>query len=161
MIAIGLGGNVGTFDAILERFCAARGELSRLGAMRSASVYRTAPVGPDQPVFLNSVLALDASTLSPTELHAKMQALERALGRDRAREQRWGPRTLDLDLLVWDDVVLSTPALELPHPRLASRAFALVPLAELEPELVIPGLGAIGPLLQRVADQDVVRLAAW
>ncbi len=161
MIAIGLGGNVGTHEAIVERFVRAREAIAQLGAVRSASLYRTAPIGPSKQHFLNSALSLRAPDMQPRELIETLLEIERLLGRDRAREARWGPRTLDLDVLVWDDRVIRTPELEVPHPRLVERRFALAPLAELDEELVIPGHGPIGPLLARVRDQGVEQLNAW
>jgi 2-amino-4-hydroxy-6-hydroxymethyldihydropteridine diphosphokinase len=81
-----------------------------------------------------------ATTLTPHALLARAQAVERAFGRDRAYEQRWGPRTLDIDILAYDDVVLNEPNLTLPHPRLSERAFVLVPLAEIAPTRIIAGV---------------------
>src|SRR6202043_1046952 len=92
----------------------------------------------DQPPFVNLCVAV-ASTLSPEALLARALEVERALGRDRAREQRWGPRSVDIDLLAYDDIVLDEPGLTLPHPRLLERAFVLVPLAEIAPNRVIAG----------------------
>ena len=174
MIAIGLGGNVGTHDEIVERFHHAREAIAQLGPVRSASLYRTAPIVLDSPAsagslhlrpskdfFLNSAVAVRAPDMRPRELIETLLEIERLLGRDRDREARWGPRTIDLDVLVWDDRVIRTPELEVPHPRLVERRFALAPLAELDEDLVIPGHGPIGPLLARVRDQDVEQLSAW
>ena len=81
-----------------------------------------------------------ASLLAPQALLARAHTIEQAFGRDRIREQRWGPRTLDIDILTYDDLVLSEPELTLPHPRLLERAFVLAPLAEIAPELLIAGI---------------------
>jgi 2-amino-4-hydroxy-6-hydroxymethyldihydropteridine diphosphokinase len=114
--------------------------------VRVSRRYRTPAWGvTDQPDFINAVAEL-ATTLPPLELLALLQATERAHGRDRAREQRWGPRTLDLDLLAMEGVHLDTPALQLPHPRFAERAFVLVPWAEIAAELDVPGVGRISDL---------------
>jgi 2-amino-4-hydroxy-6-hydroxymethyldihydropteridine diphosphokinase len=159
-VVIGLGGNIGGEGAVIERFRRAREALAQLGGVRSAPLYRSAPIGPAQPAFLNTAVALAAGELQPGELIATLLELERLLGRDRRAEVRWGPRALDLDVLVWGDRVLRTPELEVPHPRLAERRFALAPLAALLGDgFEIPGAGAAGGLLARVRDQDVVELA--
>ena len=99
-----------------------------------SSDYRTPPWGvKDQPPFVNLSIAVETS-LPPRALLARAQAVERALGRERAKERRWGPRTIDIDLLAYDDIVLNEPDLTLPHPRLFERAFVLVPLAEIAAE---------------------------
>ncbi len=104
-----------------------------------SSDYRTPPWGvTDQPPFINAVIAV-ATSLGPHELFSRALAVERALGRDRRRERRWGPRTIDLDLLAYDDLELNDADLTLPHPRLFERAFVLVPLAEIAPDRVIAG----------------------
>jgi len=136
---IALGGNVGdvltTFDAAIAMLC--DGATVRLKAR--SSNYRTPPWGvTDQPPFINAVIAV-TTTLTPHALLARMQECERVFGRDRDREQRWGPRSLDLDLLAYDDIVLGDAALSLPHPHLFERAFVLVPLAEIAPDRVIRG----------------------
>jgi 2-amino-4-hydroxy-6-hydroxymethyldihydropteridine diphosphokinase len=136
---IALGGNVGdmvlTFDRAVALLC---GDKSVVLKQRSAN-YRTPPWGvTDQPAFVNAVIAV-ATTLPPRELLARMREVEWHLGRNRALEQRWGPRTLDLDLLAYDDVSLDTAELALPHPRMFERAFVLVPLAEIAPDGVIGG----------------------
>jgi 2-amino-4-hydroxy-6-hydroxymethyldihydropteridine diphosphokinase len=114
-----------------------RGDIQLLAR---SSDYLTPPWGvEDQPPFVNLCIAVD-TTLTPQALLARAQAVERAFGRDRANEQRWGPRTLDIDILAFDDVVLNEPDLTLPHPRLHERAFVLVPLAEIAPTRIIAGL---------------------
>ena len=136
---LGLGGNVGdvrtTLDAAVARF--ADGAAVKLRA-RSGD-YRTPPWGvTDQPPFINCAIAVE-TTLPPRDLLTRAQEVERALGRDRSREQRWGPRPIDIDLLAYDDLALNEPDLTLPHPRLFERAFVLVPLAEIMPERLIAG----------------------
>ncbi len=136
---LGLGGNVGdvraTLDAAVARF--ADGAAVKLRAR--SSDYRTPPWGvTDQPPFINCVIAVE-TTLPPRNLLARAQEVERALGRDRSREQRWGPRPIDIDLLAYDDLAMNEPDLTLPHPRLLERAFVLVPLAEIVPERLIAG----------------------
>jgi len=106
-------------------------------------LYRTAPVGPPQPDYVNAAAVLDTG-LAPDALFDGLLAIEAAHGRVRA--ERWGPRTLDLDLLVYGDAVIDTPRLTVPHPQLARRPFVLVPLAEVAHDLVVPGLGRVGDL---------------
>ncbi|CAN5745873.1 2-amino-4-hydroxy-6-hydroxymethyldihydropteridinediphosphokinase [soil metagenome] len=159
-IAIGLGGNIGDEAQILERFGHAREALTQLGSVTSASIYRTAPIGPEQPAYLNTVVLVRASDVQPAELVATTQEIERLLGRDRTREVHWGPRTIDLDVLAWGDRVIETPELRVPHPRVGERRFALEPLCELLGEdAVLPRLGRLGDALARVRDQscDVIR----
>lgn len=160
-VVIGLGGNLGGETAIVERFGHARGALGVLGAVRSAPLYRSAPVGPAQPAFLNTALRIALADAQPAELIATLLEIERLLGRTREREARWGPRTIDLDVLVWGARIVSTPELEVPHPRLADRKFALAPLvALLGEDFVVPGLGAAGARLHRVAAQSCDEIAA-
>lgn len=160
--AIGFGGNVGDDRKILERFEHARAALQQLGEIRSAALYRTAPIGPDQPAYLNTAISLRLSAGRPEELLAVLRELERLLGRDRAREIRWGPRTIDLDLLLWGERNVRTPELEVPHPRLAERRFVILPLIDLfGAELVVAG-ERLATLRERVRDQvaDEIR-TSW
>jgi 2-amino-4-hydroxy-6-hydroxymethyldihydropteridine diphosphokinase len=154
---VGVGANLGDAAAALH---SAFDALARLPGGRSvarSSVYRSAPVDAAGPDFLNAVVALDTS-LSPADLLQALHAIE--AGHGRQRPYRHAPRTLDLDLLLYGDVVLTTPQLTLPHPRLHLRAFVLEPLAELVPTLQIPGLGSIESWRQAAAAQDVARLPA-
>jgi 2-amino-4-hydroxy-6-hydroxymethyldihydropteridine diphosphokinase len=119
----------------------------RVDLVRVSTVRETEPVGyVDQPRFLNAAAAVD-TLLGPRELLLRLLAIERRLGRVRERGPRFGPRTIDLDLLLYEDVVINEPGLEIPHPRLHERRFALEPLAELDPALEIPGRGAVQTLL--------------
>jgi len=162
-VVIGLGGNVGTEAELRTRFGRAREALGLLGAVRSAPLYRTAPIGPAQPPYLNTAVSVRIVDLQPDELIATLLELERLLGRDRAQEVRWGPRRIDLDVLVWGDRVVHTPALEVPHPRLGDRRFALAPLVALVGEdAVVPGLGRLGDRLRAVHAQVLEEIAeAW
>ncbi|HEY2138054.1 MAG TPA: 2-amino-4-hydroxy-6-hydroxymethyldihydropteridine diphosphokinase [Xanthobacteraceae bacterium] len=136
---IALGGNLGDTRATLDRAVAMLCDGDAVTLLLRSSDYRTPPWGVEnQPPFINLCLVV-ATVLSPRELLARAQRIERALGRDRANELRWGPRTVDIDLLAYDDVVLNDPDLVLPHPRLKERAFVLVPLAEIAPDRVIAG----------------------
>lgn len=131
-------------------------ELPGCRVLRSSRLYRTPPWGPqDQPDYANAVAVLDTGLL-PHELLMALQALERAHGR--VRGERWGPRTLDLDLLLYDDLTMTTADLILPHPRLHERAFVLVPLVELAPRLEVPGRERVNDLLQGV---DASGIAPW
>ena len=130
--------SAGTPEETLHAALHALGELGRIVAR--SSLYRTAPVGfEDQPAFQNAVIALEIPTnISPHSLLNELLRIERDFGRERFYDQPMGPRTLDLDLLLFGDLVLSTTDLTLPHPRLHERAFVLVPLAEIAPDLRHP-----------------------
>ena len=144
---VGLGSNLGDREATLR---AAVGRLGGLPATEviGVSTFRdTEPVGYlDQPRFLNGVVELQTA-LSARELLASLLELERDFGRDRAASPHQGPRTLDLDLLVYGDQTIEESGLEVPHPRLHERTFVLEPLAELDSALVVPGRGSIQALL--------------
>ena len=137
---LALGGNVGDTRATLDRAVALVCDGAAVRLIARSSDYRTPPWGvEDQAPFVNLCLAV-ATELSPHALLARALEVERALGRDRAREQRWGPRPVDIDILAYDDLRLDEGGLTLPHPRLFERAFVLVPLAEIAPDRVIAGL---------------------
>jgi 2-amino-4-hydroxy-6-hydroxymethyldihydropteridine diphosphokinase len=163
-VVIGLGGNIGTAAAIVERFDRARAavaELGALGGVRSAPLYRSAPLGPAQPAFLNTAVRIALADAQPGELIATLLEIERQLGRAREAEARWGPRRIDLDVLVWGARIVRTPELCVPHPRLAERKFALAPLvALLGADFAVPGLTTAGALLAQVAGQDCEEIAA-
>lgn len=158
-VLIGMGGNVGepvkTLEAAVAEFC--DGGAVRLIAR--SSTYLTEPWGmADQPRFAN--LCLRAATdLSPRELLQRALEVEARFGRERARELRWGPRTLDIDLLAYDDLRLDEIDLQLPHPRLAERAFVLVPLVEIAANWRI-GAETIAALAERIDLSGVERLPA-
>src|SRR5262249_28254235 len=134
-------------------------ELSRIPDVslhQRSSLYATAPVGPSQPEFRNAVVSL-VTRLAPTALLAALLDIERAHGRVRA--ERWGPRLLDLDILLWGDRVVDEPGLHIPHPELPRRRFALEPLAELDPGARHPVLQkTVAELLAAVRDQPLQRL---
>jgi 2-amino-4-hydroxy-6-hydroxymethyldihydropteridine diphosphokinase len=136
---VALGGNVGDVRATLDRAVALFCDGAAVRLRARSSDYRTPPWGvEDQPPFVNLCIAVETELL-PRPLLARAHGVERQLGRDRAREQRWGPRTLDIDLLAYGDLALDAPDLTLPHPRMFERAFVLVPLAEIVPEQVVAG----------------------
>lgn len=133
-VAIGLGGNVGDVAAAFQRSLAALDATDGLHVVAVSSLYRTLPVGgPDQDHYLNAA-ALLAVGIDPHALLDRLQTLESAAGR--VRIERFGPRTLDLDILWWDDRTISEPDLDVPHPRLHERRFALQPLVEIAPHAV-------------------------
>jgi 2-amino-4-hydroxy-6-hydroxymethyldihydropteridine diphosphokinase len=136
---IALGGNVGDARATIERAVEMLRAVPGLRLLARSSDYRTPPWGvTDQPPFVNAVISVE-TTLLPQELLTRAQNIERALGRDRTHERRWGPRPIDIDILAYDDIAVETPDLTLPHPRLFERAFVLVPLAEIAPDCIIAG----------------------
>lgn len=119
----------------------------------ASSMYRSPPLGPPgQPDYLNAVAAIDTG-LGAHELLDQLQHLEDRHGRERV--ERWGPRTLDLDLLLYGDAVIRTERLVVPHPQMRYRAFVLIPLQEIAPELVMPELGALSALVERLGRHDV------
>ena len=143
---VGLGANLGDRAATLTRAIRLLGERPGIDVVAVSSFRETDPVGYlDQPQFLNAAVAIDTS-LPPQGLLATLLEVERELGRVR-EGPRYGPRTVDLDLLLMDDLVLDEPGLELPHPRLHERVFALEPLAELDPDIVVPAHGTVQQLL--------------
>jgi 2-amino-4-hydroxy-6-hydroxymethyldihydropteridine diphosphokinase len=154
---IALGGNVGDARATLDRAVAMFCDGHAVTLQARSSDYRTPPWGVEnQPSFINLCLAV-TTALSPRDLLARAQRVERALGRDRAREQRWGPRPVDIDLLAYDDVVSHEPDLVLPHPRLFERAFVLVPLAEIAADRLIAGI-RVREALTRLDTAGIERL---
>ena len=136
---LGLGGNVGDVRATLKQAVALFADGRDVILRARSSDYTTPPWGvTDQPPFIN--LAIQVGTaLAPRALLERALEVERTLGRDRARETRWGPRTIDIDLIAYDDLAIDEHDLILPHPRLFERAFVLVPLAEIVPDRVIAG----------------------
>jgi 2-amino-4-hydroxy-6-hydroxymethyldihydropteridine diphosphokinase len=153
---VGIGSNLDDPRARVE---AALRELATLPAtqvLAHSSLYRTPPMGPaDQPDYINAVAAL-ATGLAPLALLDALQGLEHRHGR--VRTQRWGARTLDLDILLFDTLIIDEPRLTLPHPGLTQRAFVVVPLAEIALDLEIPGIGPLTRVLQALAAAPIVRL---
>jgi 2-amino-4-hydroxy-6-hydroxymethyldihydropteridine diphosphokinase len=136
---IALGGNIGDARTTLDRAVAILCDGKDVRLTARSSDYATPPWGVrDQPPFVNLCIAVETG-LSPHALLARMQAVERKLGRDRATERHWGPRPVDLDLLAYDDLTIAEPNLTLPHPHLFERAFVLVPLAEIAPDRIVAG----------------------
>lgn len=134
---LGLGSNLGNRQENLRIALRELGQMPTINITQVSSLYETDPVGvTEQPEFLNAVAALE-TTLSATDLLDVFLHLENQLGR--VRTLRWGPRVIDLDLLLYGDAQIALPSLTVPHPRLRERAFVLVPLAEIAPEMVLPG----------------------
>jgi 2-amino-4-hydroxy-6-hydroxymethyldihydropteridine diphosphokinase len=145
--SVGLGSNLGDRESTIRSAVAELGAADGVEVIAVSTLVETDPVGYlDQPRFLNGVAALETGR-SARALLDLLLAVEARFGRDRAAVPAQGPRTLDLDLLLYGDAVLDEPGLQLPHPRLHERAFVLGPLAELEPGLEVPGRGSIQTLL--------------
>lgn len=157
---IGLGSNIGESRLALNRALVRLDALPDTRLIEVSPCYRTPPWGvTDQPDFLNAVARL-STRLEPTPLLHALKSIEQDLGR-RADGPRWGPREIDLDVLVYADRLLEQPELTVPHPRLAQRAFVLVPLSDLSPRLEIPGQGRVDDLLASLpwGDRSAVRLS--
>ncbi|MDR1076914.1 MAG: 2-amino-4-hydroxy-6-hydroxymethyldihydropteridine diphosphokinase [Xanthomonadaceae bacterium] len=155
---VGLGANLGDAAAMVRSSAVALAELPRTSLLRVSRLYRTAAWGnEDQPEFVNAVAEL-RTALSPSELLKELLELERRSGRRREAAVHWGPRTLDLDLLLYAEQSIDLPELRVPHPYLHQRAFALVPLAEIAPEAVIPGIGTVGAILRTLNTDTVIPL---
>ena len=157
---VALGANLGNPADTLKAAIAELAALPGTRLLAASSLYRTAPVGlKHQPDFINAVVALevlDTAALTPPQLLAALFAIEARFGRQRSVPN--AARTLDLDLLLYDDVVLGDDRLALPHPRMHQRAFVLAPLLEIAPECTIPGHGAAVALLAACADQAIEKL---
>ncbi|PSB24247.1 2-amino-4-hydroxy-6-hydroxymethyldihydropteridine diphosphokinase [Stenomitos frigidus] len=156
--AIALGSNLGDSLATLEGALMVLAQTPGIAVAARSHWYHTKAVGPPQPDYLNGCALLQV-TLTPQALLEALLQTEANFGR--LRRERWGARTLDLDLLLFDDVILNTPALQIPHPRMIERAFVLVPLAEIAPNWIEPISGnAIATLVQTVDWSEVKRLKA-
>ena len=149
---VGLGANLGDAEAALHAAVAGLAELAGSSVEGCSRTYRSAPVDAAGPDYLNAVVALDTELSALDLLHA-LQRIEQAHGRQRPYVN--APRTLDLDLLLYGDQTIAQPGLIVPHPRLHERAFVLLPLAELAPGLLIPGLGSVRDWLPGVAHQRI------
>jgi 2-amino-4-hydroxy-6-hydroxymethyldihydropteridine diphosphokinase len=155
---VGLGSNLGERENMIRLALEQLALLPETGLGRVSSLYDTAPVGDlEQPNFLNAVAAVETE-LTARQLLWNLLLVERRLGRVRTPPARYGPRTIDLDLLLYGDQVIDEPDLAVPHPELARRAFVLVPLVELEPTLVHPVLGdTMVALLARLKARPAVK----
>ncbi len=154
---LALGGNVGDGRALLQQAIEKLCDGGDIRLVARSSEYRTPPWGvTEQPSFINLCIAVE-TTLAPSDLLARAHDVERAFGRDRAHEQRWGPRAVDIDILAYDNLSIQEPDLILPHPRLFQRAFVLVPLSEIAPDLHIAGT-RVGDAAQTIERNGIVRL---
>jgi 2-amino-4-hydroxy-6-hydroxymethyldihydropteridine diphosphokinase len=154
---IALGGNVGDVRATFKKAIANIRGMTQAALLARSSDYSTPPWGDEQQVnFINACIEIETS-LDPHALLFTLQKVEAKFGRERARERRFGPRTLDLDLLAYNDVILQKPELTLPHPRLFERAFVLVPLAEIAPGRVIAGR-SVASALAELSTEGIERL---
>jgi len=151
---LGLGGNVGDRGATLVRALEMIGEIEHVRVVRVSSMIETDPVGgpAGQGPYLNAAAQIE-TCLAPEDLLAALQEVEAALGRDRGNQQRWGPRTCDLDILLVGETVLETPDLTIPHPRMHERLFVLRPLAQI-------AAGAVHPVLHKTVAQLLARAEA-
>lgn len=162
LVYVGLGSNEGDREAQLVAALTALARIDAVSVVACSSLYESAPVGPPQPRYLNAVVAL-ACELPPQRLLGILKQIERDLGRARPGPgtERWGPRPIDLDILLWDGLVVADPNLQVPHLELHKRRFALEPLSEVAPSALHPVLGeTVQQLLQRLAPQDVQRREA-
>jgi 2-amino-4-hydroxy-6-hydroxymethyldihydropteridine diphosphokinase len=154
--AIALGSNLGDSLITLESALQVLSQTPEIGVESRSHWYQTKAVGPPQPDYLNGCALLQVA-LSPQELLETLLATEAKFGR--VRRERWGPRVLDLDLLLFDDVVVNLPGLQIPHPRMTERAFVLVPLAEIAPDWIEPITGKpIAELAQTVDCSEVRKI---
>ena len=156
---IGIGSNLDSPRNQVEQAISSIAQLDDCFLAAKSSLYRSAPMGSlDQPDYLNAVVAI-MTVLTSRTLLEKLQEIERDQGRTRDGE-RWGPRTLDLDLLVHGNTVIAEPDLSVPHPGLAERNFVLLPFAEIAPHVVVPGLGRISELCQKldISHQTIEKL---
>jgi len=156
-VLIALGGNVGDVRATFRKAIANICGMTQAALLARSSDYATPPWGDaQQDRFINACIEIDTS-LDPHALLFTLHKIEQKFGRDRARERHWGPRTLDLDLLAYDDLTLAKPELTLPHPRLFERAFVLVPLAEIAPQRLIGGK-SVATALAALSTEGIERL---
>ena len=156
-VLIALGGNVGDVRATFQKAIANICGMTQAALLARSSDYATPPWGDEQQArFINACIEIETS-LDPHALLFTLHKIEKKFGRDRARETRWGPRTLDLDLIAYDDVSIDKPELTLPHPRLFERAFVLVPLAEIAPDRLIAGR-SIKAALAGLSTEGIERL---
>src|SRR6202521_1968239 len=147
-VLIALGGNVGDIRATFQKAIAHICGMAQAALKARSSDYVTPPWGDEQQApFINACIEIETA-LDPDALLFTLHRIEKKFGRDRANERRWGPRTLDLDLIAYDDVSIDKPELTLPHPRLFERAFVLVPLVEIVPDRLIAGRGIKAALAQ-------------
>ena len=154
---IGLGSNIGDREDYLKKAVQMLDKHAEVDVIKLSSLYETEPYGPvQQSHFLNLVIEIQTE-LSPLKLLSYTQSIEKAL--NRVREVHWGPRTIDLDILLYDNIKMKTEVLTIPHPELAKRLFVLVPLNEIDPDYIVPDLGkSVQELLNCFSEIKGVRL---
>lgn len=152
---LGLGANLGDARQTLKDAIVCVAQHASLTVVARSGFYRSAPVDADGDDFMNAVVAIDTS-LAASRLLALCHAIEHHFGRE--RPFRNAPRTLDLDVLLFGDDVIDTPELTVPHPRMTQRAFVLIPLVEVSPDVIIPGLGRAADFIDAVADQRIEKV---
>jgi 2-amino-4-hydroxy-6-hydroxymethyldihydropteridine diphosphokinase len=152
-VTLSLGSNIGERFQHLQTAVTKINQNKKISNVLSSSVYETKPVGgPEQDNFLNAVICLDTE-LTPFELLEFTQKIENEA--ERIREVRWGPRTLDIDVLVYGKTVIDSEVLSIPHPRISERAFVIIPWLEIEPTAQIPNIGLLKDLKNRITYSDV------
>lgn len=156
MVYIALGANLGQPQQTLRDALLRLAGLAQLHHLRASSLYSSSPMGPvDQPDYVNAVACFETD-LTPLALLDLLQAIEHQFGRERM--QHWGPRSLDIDILLYDHQVISQPRLTIPHPGLAERDFVIVPLAELAPDLTLPDGRDIASLQAAMTHHDLQKI---
>ena len=156
-VFIGLGSNMGGSHDQLDRALESLSTSADIELVAVSDRYQTPPIGPSQPDYINAVAQLRTS-LPPEALLDKLQSIEQQ--QDRVRTVRWGPRTVDLDILLYDNMLCDTERLTIPHPRMAERAFVLLPLADINRDLPMPNGKTVGQLLANCSVQGIVKSTA-
>lgn len=155
---IGIGSNLNDPVNQVRQAFRALSNLPDTKLLAQSPLYSNPPLGPqDQPNYVNAVAELNTA-LSPQALLVKLLEVELQAGRDRAKAIHWGPRVLDLDLLIYSDRIIFEPNLKVPHPGIAHRSFVLLPLFDIAPQLDIPGVGALAQLVERSSPGDLCRI---
>ena len=155
-VYIGLGSNLGDPQSQLKKAIIAMNMVPSTSVVKTSSFYRSKPVGPqDQPDYINAVVELDTELSAPVLLDY-LQDIENEQGRE--RKIKWGARTLDLDILLFGDEIINNARLQIPHVEMHNRGFVLLPLNEILPDCMIPGVGAVSSLLQEDSINDLVKL---
>jgi 2-amino-4-hydroxy-6-hydroxymethyldihydropteridine diphosphokinase len=155
---LSLGSNLGNKRTNLKRAVTLIGKHPQIKLIAQSSLYETEPVGyREQPYFLNIVIKIE-TTLSPQRLWQVVQSIEKKMGRKPSL--RWGPRLIDIDILLYNNLVLSYPNLEIPHPELEKRAFVLIPLYEIAPGIRLPSGSDLATLIKNLSEQGVRRIGS-
>jgi len=153
-VYIALGSNMDSPHSQLDSALAALSQHPRIELVATSNRYQTPPIGPQQPDFINAAAQL-STDLSPLDLLDALQAIEQQ--QHRVRSIHWGPRTLDLDILLYDNFVIESERLTIPHPRMVERGFVLVPLADLDAQLALPSGETVAQLLANCSQQGIVK----